>query len=211
MAKTEPEGSRAQRAPHPAGPNGGTRRLLRSSHIFASAVQEILERDLLRDVSSDSLTISQFHLLKLICASGRHQVGEAADFLGVSPPAASKNIDKLERMGLVSRHHSTGDRRAILLEARREGRDLVARYEDLKSRTLEPVFEAFSGDELEQLSHLLERFSVALIEAKEAADEICLRCSAYYDENCPVRRIRNGCPYHRVRETRMQPAAAGTT
>src|SRR3990172_1781993 len=108
-----------QRGASPGGPverpGNGSFRLLRSSHIFASAVREILEQKLVREVSSVPLTLSQFHLLKLMHLNGRHQVGQVADFLGVSPPAATKNIDKLEALGLLVREPSKGDRRARLL------------------------------------------------------------------------------------------------
>ena len=95
--------------------------LLRYSHIFASAVRDLLELKVLREVTDDPLTLPQFHLLKLISLNGTHQVGEVAQFLGVSPPAATKNIDKLEGLGLVARRSSTRDRRATLLASSREG------------------------------------------------------------------------------------------
>ena len=48
-----------------------------------------------------TLTLPQLHLLKLIDRHGRHPVGEVADLLGVSAPAATRNVDKLERLGLL--------------------------------------------------------------------------------------------------------------
>lgn len=176
--------------------------LLRYAHIFSAVVQEILELKLLREVSPDPLSLSQFHLLKLISLNGQHQVGQVADFLGVSAPAASKNIDKLERLGLVSREHSKGDRRAILLASSRKGRRLVDKYEDLKQQRLIPVLDSFSSTDLRQLTRLLERFSVALIDAEQAGDGLCFRCSAYFDDNCPVSHFHDNCPYQKVREQR---------
>lgn len=175
-------------------------RLLRFSHIFASVVREYLELQLLHEVSDDELSLSQFHLLKLITLDGVHQVGQVAEFLGISPPAATKNIDKMERLGLVSRSPSTGDRRATLLASSPAGRQLVTRYEALKQTRLEPVLEGFSKKELKQMADLLERFSLRLIHAQEPMAQICLRCSAYYDDNCPVPHLQDGCPYKQVRE-----------
>ena len=57
-------------------------RFLRQSHIFSSAVREVLETKLLRESTPMPLTISQFHLLKLMLIDGKHQVGKVADFLG---------------------------------------------------------------------------------------------------------------------------------
>jgi DNA-binding MarR family transcriptional regulator len=181
----------------------------RFSHIFASVVRELLEKKLLEEVSPYPLSLSQFHLLKLISLNGQHQVGEVADFLGVSSPAATKNIDKLERLELVSRTPSTGDRRAILLESSRAGRRLVKKYEDLKTKRLGSVMEAFSSADLRQLTRLLERFSMALIMANENQDGLCFRCSAYFDEHCPIMRLREDCPYQKVWRSRESVVGKG--
>lgn len=175
-------------------------RLLRFSHIFASVVREFLELQLLHEVSDEDLSLSQLHLLKLITLDGEHQMGQVAEFLGISPPAATKNIDKMERLGLVSRIPSTGDRRATLLQPSRQGRKLVSRYEALKEDRLAPVLEGFNKKELKQMADLLERFSLRLIHAQEPMSQICLRCSAYYDEHCPIPHLQNGCPYKQVRQ-----------
>ncbi len=127
-----------------------------------------------------------------------------AQFLGVSPPAATKNIDKLEGLGLVARTPSESDRRATLLTSSRKGRSLVRRYEALKEKRLEPVLESFSEEELQQLTRLLERFSLRLIRQEDSGEGLCLRCSAYYAEACPVTHLRDGCPYQKVRDSRSE-------
>jgi DNA-binding MarR family transcriptional regulator len=180
-------------------------RLVRYSHIFASAVREVLELKLLRDVSPTPLTLSQFQLLKLMSADGHHQVGEVADFLGVSPPAATKNIDKLERLGLVVRSPSKGDRRATLLSVSPKGRRLVRKYEEAKTARLSPVLERFQPEEIEQFSRLLERFSVSLLDVEPSGPSFCLRCAAYVEEGCPVGQIFGGCPYEKIRGTHVHP------
>jgi DNA-binding MarR family transcriptional regulator len=172
--------------------------LLRYSHIFASVVREILEIKLLNEVCPTSLTLSQFHLLKLISLDGKHQVGQVADFLGVSPPAATKNVDKLEGLGLVFRKQSKGDRRATLLSSSAKGRRLVEKYETLKAERLTPVIDAFSTDELDQLARWLERFSLVLLHAEDSGEDLCFRCSAYFEDQCPVTQLRESCPSQKV-------------
>ena len=83
--------------------NGGnlSLQLLRISHVFAFAIREILETRYLRETAPSPLSLSQVHMLKLIDLNGNHYVGEIAEFLGVSAPAASKNVDKLARLGLL--------------------------------------------------------------------------------------------------------------
>ena len=184
--------------------------LVRFSHIFSSAVREILEVKLLEDIGAGKLSLPQFHLLQLITLNGRHQIGQVADFLGVTPPAATKNIDKLERLGLVARTPCEEDRRATLLDSSPKGRRLVKRYEALKKERLTPVLEHFSADELSELVRLLERFSLALIRTGADHDGLCLRCSAYFDDHCPVKHLHSGCPYQRIRTGKQGQAVPET-
>jgi DNA-binding MarR family transcriptional regulator len=179
--------------------------LLRYSHIFASVVRDILETKLLKKASPLPLSLSQFHLLKLMSINGVHQIGEVAGFLGVSAPAATRNIDKLEGLGLMSREPSKDDRRATCLSVSQKGRRIVRRYEELKTERLEPVLDNFTEHELETLSELLERFSVSLIEMEKIDSGACLRCAAYVQKDCPVGHVRGGCPYQKGR----RPATEG--
>jgi len=186
-------------------------RLVRYSHIFSSAVREILELKILKEVTPLSLSLSQFHLLKIMSVNGQHQVGELAGFLGVSAPAATKNIDKLERLKLVVRASSKGDRRASLLSVSPKGRRLVEKYEELKTARLSPVLEDFKPEEVEQLSDLLERFSVSLIRVEKPVEGFCLRCAAYIVDDCSIGLECGGCPYWKGRKaTEEKPAEKET-
>jgi len=177
---------------------GESPKLLRATHIFASAVHDLLELRILRDVSAPALTLPQFHLLKLMSLDGHRQVGEVAGFLGVSAPAATKTIDKLERLGLITRQHSTEDRRAILLAPSAKGRRLVQRYMEAMNRRLAPIFKEFRRSEITRLAELLERFALCLIRQANHENDLCLRCAAYYDEDCAVAKTRGGCPYQKM-------------
>lgn len=179
-------------------------RLLRYSHIFAAAVREVLESKLIKEASPFPLTLSQFHILKVMALNGRHQVGELAGFLGVSPPAATRNIDKLERLGLVVRSPSAGDRRVTLLSVSPQGREVVDRYEEIKAERVSPVLEGFRPEEIEQFSGLLQRFSVSLLRQEKTRRGVCLRCDAYIESNCPVGHVRGGCPYESNRAARSR-------
>jgi hypothetical protein len=125
----------------------------------------------------------------------------------MSPPAATKNIDKLERLGLVVRRPVAGDRRATSLSVSPKGRRLVRKFEELKAARLSPVFDCFRPQEVEELTQLLERFSVCLLSSEPSAEAFCLRCAAYIENGCPVGKARGGCPYQRVRSGRAPPAA----
>jgi len=174
-------------------------RFLRNSHIFSSAVREIFETKYLVDTCREPISLQQFHLLKLITLNGQHQIGQIADFLGVSSPAATKNIDKLERLGFVTRVRSQVDRRATLLMATAKARDLVNRYEMHKLQRISPLLDEFARSEIAEMSRLLERFSVLLYAREVQEDGYCLRCAVYGEPNCPIGQLLGNCPYEKVR------------
>jgi DNA-binding MarR family transcriptional regulator len=180
---------------------------VRQSHIFASIVREALEVELLRATTQLPLTVTQFHLLKLMALDGHHHLSDMAAFLGVSAPAATKNIDKLERLGLAARVPSTGDRRATWLTVSPEGRRLVQEYEDRKSARLGPVLQEFPRAHLAALTQLLERISVSLVSTEPTGARACLRCAAYIDESCPIGEVLGGCPYQEARQARASADA----
>jgi DNA-binding MarR family transcriptional regulator len=179
------------------------RRFLRIGHIFSASVQEIVGNRFLAESTDHPLTLAQLRLLKLLANNGQHRVSDAAALLGVSSPAATKCIDKLERLGLLSRAPSTSDRRATILSASPEGRDLVREYERINRRRLEPILDGFSRDEIDNLTDMLERVAVALFDREGAEMNSCLFCGAYIENDCSIARVRGGCPYQ---EMRIEPS-----
>ncbi len=191
------------------GPNDewGLFRLVRSSHIFSSTVRDVLEAGLLREVTTLPLTFPQFHLLKLMALGDRHQVGDVAGYLGVSTAAASKNIEKLRRYGLLLRRRCEWDRRVKLLAVSPKGLRLIRRYEEHKSAHLCGTLRSFEPGEIDQLSGLLERFAVSLLKTESLDNGACLLCGGYLDDRCPVGHVRDGCPYLKSREARLGGAS----
>lgn len=190
------DGSREWKGPMTTGRG---RSLLRMSHIFSSTVRDELEAELLREISPHRLSLSQFRLLRLFALNGGHQVTRVAEHLGMSTPAASKNVEKLERLGLVRRKPSSVDRRASLLRTSRRGRALVRAYEAEKAARFAPVLESFTPEETERLTSLLERFSLALLRRSAATGSRCFRCAAYCVDDCSVAELRGGCPWRELR------------
>jgi len=179
-------------------------RFLRFSHIFSSAIREVLDTKLVQEVSPKRLTCSQFRMLRLIALDGDPQVGQVAHFLGISAAAACKNLDALERLGLIRRSHSRLDRRATLLSASSKGRRVVRDYERLAEERLAPVLGGLGSARVAELCELLERVSVDLLTREADPTGACLRCSSYYQVDCPVESIHNGCPVGQ--ETRVVTA-----
>ena len=168
-------------------------RFLRSGHVLRSLLREFLEEGFLNRVCRHRLTRSQFCFLKLITANTDLQVGELARCLGVSPAASSKNLDRLERLGLVYREASHQDRRAILLNATEEGEELVHDYESLKAAQLAPVIDSLGQEKTGLLCDLLEEVCGGMLARAEIPRETCLRCAGYYLPNCSFEKFQGEC------------------
>ena len=84
-----------------------------SAHIFASTVRDILEEKFLRQATDLKLTVPQFNLIRLIAVQGDYHIRDIARVMGVSQAAASKNVDKLVRLGLLARRVHPTDRRVF--------------------------------------------------------------------------------------------------
>ena len=168
-------------------------RFLRSGHVLRSLLREFLEEGFLHQICQHRLTRSQFCFLKLITVNADLQVGELARCLGVSPAASSKNLDKLERLGLVHREASDKDRRAILLKPTAEGEELVRDYERRKAAQLAPVIESLGLKKTEMLCDLLEEVCGEMLARAEIPRETCLRCAGYFSPNCRFEKFQGKC------------------
>ena len=190
-----PDGRSAQTAPvaDPPSPGAGFYRFLRYGHILSSLLREFLESSFLDQISPFSLSRSQFCFLKLIAVNSELQVCELARCLGVSPAASSKNLDRLEELGLVVREPSTEDRRATLLSVSQEGRRLVDEFERLKASHLAPVIEELGEDRTEAFCDLLQEVCLGVLASTRVADAPCMRCAGYYRPNCVLEEFQGEC------------------
>jgi DNA-binding MarR family transcriptional regulator len=123
-----------------------------------------LNRELRRETRSLGITAGQAALLHLVQQNPGIGLGELAEREGVSAPAMSGYVDRLEAAGLLTRTRSGEDRRRVgltvtpeaarILKAVRRRRTawLAARLRDLDPEELEALDAA-----IEPLARLLER------------------------------------------------------
>lgn len=168
-----------------------THDFLGSTRVFASAVEEILEKRLLEEIAGKQLTLSQFKLLKMVALTDAHTISDVALFLGVSNAAASKAVDKLVQRKLLHRAEGQPDRREICLSMTESSRRLLAAYDEKKERKLAEIFRGFPNDELRRAARLLDRLSAGLVDHQTNPDEVCLQCGIYFRDKCLVRELVN--------------------
>ena len=182
---------------------------LGSTQVFASAVSDVIEKKLLREVAGNQLTFSQFKLLKMVALTDAQTIGDVAVFLGVSNAAASKAVDKLVRRKLLLRTEGKADRRAIQLSLTEPSRRLLAAYGAAKNRKLARIFGEFAPKELRRAAEVLYRLSAGIVNHSAKPEEICLQCGIYFRDKCLVRQlVRRNCFYHQHmnrKNTRSRP------
>jgi len=181
-----------------SGNDGIIQEFLGSTHVFASAVNKVIEERLLQEIAGGQLTLSQFRLLKMVAFTEARTINDVGLFLGVSNAAASKAVDKLVRRKLLRRAEGQPDRREIRLSLTEASRRLLLAYEEKKERKLAKIFRQFPPEELKRTARLLDRLSADLVDHNTKPDEVCLQCGIYYRNRCLVRQLlRRNCFYLR--------------
>ena len=178
---------------------------LGSAQVFATAVTEVVEEKLLREIAGKALTLSQFKLLKLVANTDAHSVGDVAAFLGVSNAAASKAVDKLVRHKQLARAEGRLDRRATVLSLTARSRRLLAAYDVARDRKLTEIFRSFSPEDLEHTTEILDRLSAGIIDHNATPEETCLQCGIYFREKCLVRQLVGRRCFYANHRSRREP------
>jgi DNA-binding MarR family transcriptional regulator len=110
-----------------------------------------LARELRKETEQLGITARQATLLWLVKRSPGLSLAELAAEEGISPPALSGNVDRLERAGLLQRVRSTEDRRRVGLELTEEGARLLRRIRARRTTWLAGRLGELDGAELEAL------------------------------------------------------------
>ena len=127
-----------------------------SSDVVASELRPVLirlARELRKETEQLGITSRQATLLWLVKRGPGLSLAELAAEEGISPPAMSGHVDRLERAGLLERVRSSDDRRRVGLRLTDDGERLMRRVRARRTtwladrlRTLEP--EALESIEL---------------------------------------------------------------
>ena len=116
-----------------------------------------LARELRREARAFGVTGGQAALLAAVERRGRIGLGELAAGEGVSAPAMSKHVDRLEQAGLVSRvPGSSGDRRRVEIELTVEGQRVLRRVRSHRTAWLAARLDQLGPSELATFDAAIE-------------------------------------------------------
>ena len=110
--------------------------------------------------------VSPGHIQVLIALTrGPRSVGQLAEELEVSPPAATQLVDRLAEHGMVERHHDTADRRVVLVDYVPGMHEVARRIVESRRGSLERAMSGLTDEEalafVKGLKLLAESFSAA--------------------------------------------------
>ena len=110
-----------------------------------------LARELRKETEQLGVTARQATLLWLVKRSPGLSLAELAAEEGISPPALSGHVDRLERAGLIDRVRSSEDRRRVGLRLTDEGARLLRRVRARRTTWLAERLRALDPSELEAI------------------------------------------------------------
>lgn len=160
---------------------------LGSASFLAGAAERLLARQLAKVSDPEhGLTLAHVRLLTMVDWSADETVSDLALYLGVTPAAASKSVDRLVQRGLLRRSPSPDDRRAHLLALTDAGRRLLESYDAAVARALQGLFGVFVTPELIGAQEVMDRIAIAIAEGQGPVQEPCSVCALLRREPCPV-------------------------
>ena len=168
------------------GRDGGSS--LRSQRIFELVVQVVVGRIGGRPTGEAEITWPQLLGLRFLRRHEGCTTGALASGLGISQPAATKLVERLEVRGLVLRARRRDDRRKTLIRLRPRGRRLGQQMLRRRAQQLSGIVSRLDPGVPQSLLGGLEQFLAAALPDARAAQEICLRCGPQHDPDCIVNR-----------------------
>ena len=125
-----------------------------------------LTRELRRETEQVGITGRQATLLWLVKGSPGLTLRALAEMEGISPPALSGHIDRLERSGLLVRVRSTEDRRRVGLELTSEGERILRSVRERRTAWLAERLGALDPEALKAVAAAVEPLR-CLLEVKQ--------------------------------------------
>lgn len=121
-----------------------------------------LNRRLRKELAPLGITGGQAALLWSIRSHPSLGVRELAELEGVSAPAMSAYVDRLQAAGLVGRRRSTTDRRRVELEVTEEGERILRSARSRRTAWLAARLRQLDPEELERVEAALPAFEKLL-------------------------------------------------
>jgi DNA-binding MarR family transcriptional regulator len=106
-------------------------------------------------VPANDLTMGQIRLLLLLRFQGPQPMGRLAELFDLSPTASSGFVARVERQGLVIRHHRSDDRRIVECELTEAGNRFLQELSGDRIETIRTALSALQPADLAEFRRLV--------------------------------------------------------
>jgi DNA-binding MarR family transcriptional regulator len=135
-----------------------------SLNSFAAEIQQLMPAFLgamirreRNAISQGIITLPQFLGLDFLRVNPGSPVKAFAETLGLQLSSASGLLDRMAKLGLLKRTHSTDDRRVVLLTLTTKGERMVDEIREQKKESVAQIFSALSPDERTVYLELMQK------------------------------------------------------
>lgn len=120
------------------------------------------KRPLAFDDSVKSLTVAHIDVMGYLMEKKQAKMSELADFSRVKLPAMSETVEKLVKMGCVTREHSSKDRRTVLISITKKTEGMVKKHVEQKRKFFASLMNEFTVSEKDKLIKILKKVNDVL-------------------------------------------------
>lgn len=131
--------------------------------LLIASVRSPRQRERVLRAAGVSLSGEGLNGLALVRRQGSITVSDLAQRLEIDPSTASRQIHRLERLGLVTRSTDAADRRIARLTTTAKGRKLLDRVRDVSLNDFDVVLRSWSQADRTRFAELLDRFREELL------------------------------------------------
>lgn len=125
-----------------------------------------VEKKSIENIRSFGLTQPQFSVLDVLGHLGPMKVGQICDKMLVSGGNMTLVLDNLEKSELIERVHSKDDRRAIIVQLTKKGRELFESIFSKHAEFIADIYNVLNANEQKELGSLLKRLGTLIKENK---------------------------------------------
>ncbi|PDZ12969.1 MarR family transcriptional regulator [Bacillus pseudomycoides] len=129
---------------------------------LAFSIGKKMQTELLEQMQASGLTPPQFYILKILDHYGALRATKLAKKMYVKPSAITVMIDRLIDQELVLRYHDKEDRRVVVIELTKKGKDVVEEAMTARNKHIAKYFSQLELQEREDLLRLFEKLEVII-------------------------------------------------
>lgn len=157
--------------------------------LFCQTLSEVVRRPALQEAFDNDLTEVQVACMRHIHLHHGPSIGDIAEGLGISNPAATKLVNRLVIKNWVERKEDPNDRRVLQMRLTEAGALLIERARHRETANLTEILDRMDGVEQKNFRQGMEGFLTAALNKKEWVDRVCLRCGWSHRAECPGNQI----------------------